>query len=73
MKRWPLSGFTRVLKLEKLKDDSLVAPYIQKLQLNLEEIEKGGYDHFMLKEIYEQPKAITDTYRGRLLKGASYY
>ena len=34
--------------------------------MNLEQIEKGGYDHFMLKEIYEQPKAITDTYRGRL-------
>ncbi len=36
-------------------------------QMNLEEIEKGGYDHFMLKEIYEQPRAIKDTYRGRLL------
>ena len=34
--------------------------------MNLEEIEKGGYDHFMLKEIYEQPRAILDTYRGRL-------
>ncbi|RED50499.1 glutamine--fructose-6-phosphate transaminase (isomerizing) [Seonamhaeicola aphaedonensis] len=56
------------IKIRKIKDDSLVAPYIQKLQLNLEEIEKAGYDHFMLKEIYEQPKAITDTYRGRLLR-----
>ena len=35
--------------------------------MNLEQIEKGGYDHFMLKEIYEQPNAIRDTYRGRLL------
>ena len=35
--------------------------------MSLEEIEKGGYDHFMLKEIHEQPKAITDTFRGRLL------
>ena len=42
-------------------------PYIQELQLNLEQIEKGGYDHFMLKEIYEQPTVIKDTYRGRLL------
>ena len=42
-------------------------PNILELQLNLEEIEKGGYDHFMLKEIYEQPRAIKDTYRGRLL------
>ncbi|WP_282134673.1 glutamine--fructose-6-phosphate transaminase (isomerizing) [Seonamhaeicola maritimus] len=54
------------IKVRKIKDDSIVAPYIQKLQLNLEEIEKGGFDHFMLKEIHEQPKAITDTYRGRL-------
>ncbi|HXJ99914.1 MAG TPA: glutamine--fructose-6-phosphate transaminase (isomerizing) [Gelidibacter sp.] len=55
------------IKIRKIKDDSLVNPYIQKLQLNLEQIEKGGYDHFMLKEIYEQPLAIKDTYRGRLL------
>jgi hypothetical protein len=34
--------------------------------MNLEQIEKGGYDHFMLKEIYEQPNVIKDTYRGRL-------
>jgi len=56
------------IKIRKIKDDSLVAPYIQELQMNLEEIEKGGYDHFMLKEIYEQPRAIRDTYRGRLLR-----
>ena len=55
------------LKIRKIKDDSLVDPYIQELQLNLEQIEKGGYDHFMLKEIYEQPSVIKDTYRGRLL------
>jgi len=55
------------LKVRKIKDDSLVDPYIQKLQMNLEQIEKGGYDHFMLKEIYEQPSVIKDTYRGRLL------
>lgn len=55
------------IKVRKIKDDSLVNPYVQKLQLNLEQIEKGGYDHFMLKEIYEQPEAIRDTYRGRLL------
>ena len=54
------------LKIRKIKDDSLVAPYIQELQMNLEQIEKGGYDHFMLKEIYEQPNVIKDTYRGRL-------
>jgi glucosamine--fructose-6-phosphate aminotransferase (isomerizing) len=55
------------LKIRKIKDDSLVDPYIQELQMNLEQIEKGGYDHFMMKEIYEQPNVIKDTYRGRLL------
>ena len=55
------------VNIRKVKDDSSVAPYIQKLKLNLEQIEKGGYDHFMLKEIYEQPSVIKDTYRGRLL------
>ena len=55
------------IKLRKIKDDSVVYPNIKELQLNIEEIEKGGYDHFMLKEIYEQPRAILDTYRGRLL------
>ena len=55
------------LKVRKIKDDTLVDPYVQELQLNLEQIEKGGYDHFMMKEIYEQPSVIKDTYRGRLL------
>jgi len=55
------------IKIRKIKDDSLVDPYVQQLQLNLEQIEKGGYDHFMMKEIYEQPSAIMDTYRGRML------
>ena len=54
------------LKIRKIKDDSLVDPYIQELQMNLEQIEKGGYEHFKLKEIYEQPNVIKDTYRGRL-------
>ncbi|NQX81864.1 MAG: glutamine--fructose-6-phosphate transaminase (isomerizing) [Flavobacteriaceae bacterium] len=55
------------IKMYKVADDSQVEPYIQELKLNLDQIEKGGYDHFMLKEIYEQPRAVTDTYRGRLL------
>lgn len=54
------------LKIRKIRDDKEVSPYVQELQLNLEQIEKGGYDHFMLKEIYEQPQAIKDTFRGRL-------
>lgn len=41
-------------------------PYIQELELKLEALEKGGYDHFMLKEIYEQPNSIHDSLRGRL-------
>ncbi|WP_298531462.1 glutamine--fructose-6-phosphate transaminase (isomerizing) [uncultured Algibacter sp.] len=60
--------FHKGIKIRKIKDDSLVDTYVQELQINLEQIEKGGYDHFMLKEIHEQPKAITDTYRGRLLR-----
>ena len=41
-------------------------PYIQKLEMDLEKIEKGGYDYFMLKEIYEQPQVIRDCMRGRM-------
>lgn len=41
-------------------------PYINQLEMELEAIEKGGYDHFMMKEIYEQPKSIADCLRGRL-------
>ncbi|ADF54817.1 MAG: glutamine--fructose-6-phosphate transaminase (isomerizing) [Zunongwangia sp.] len=55
------------VKVRKILNDSEVDAYVHELQLNLEQIEKGGYDHFMLKEIYEQPNAIRDTYRGRLL------
>jgi glucosamine--fructose-6-phosphate aminotransferase (isomerizing) len=55
------------IEIRKIKDDSIITPEIQQLKMNLEQIEKGGYDHFMLKEIHEQPHAITDTYRGRLI------
>jgi glucosamine--fructose-6-phosphate aminotransferase (isomerizing) len=41
-------------------------PYIQTLEINLSELEKEGYEHFMLKEIYEQPRSIRDSMRGRL-------
>ena len=54
------------LKMYAIPDNSRLDPHIQELQLSLEKIEKGGYDHFMLKEIYEQPNAIIDTFRGRL-------
>jgi glucosamine--fructose-6-phosphate aminotransferase (isomerizing) len=55
------------IKVRKIYDDSIVDAKIQELQMSLEQIEKGGYDHFMLKEIHEQPKAIIDTYRGRMI------
>jgi glucosamine--fructose-6-phosphate aminotransferase (isomerizing) len=57
----------RGIKVRKIDNDKPVDPQIQELKLSLDQIEKGGYDHFMLKEIYEQPKAIIDTYRGRML------
>jgi glucosamine--fructose-6-phosphate aminotransferase (isomerizing) len=41
-------------------------PYIQELEMHLEAIEKGGYEHFMLKEIFEQPRSILDSMRGRI-------
>jgi len=42
------------------------SPFIQQLEMELEAIEKGGFEHFMLKEIYEQPKVIGDAVRGRM-------
>ena len=57
----------REVRVRKIQDDIHVTnPEIQELELNLEQIEKGGYDHFMLKEIFEQPNAVRDTLRGRL-------
>lgn len=44
-------------------------PEVTKLELNLSQLEKEGYDHFMLKEIFEQPKTIRDSYRGRINEG----
>ena len=57
------SGFNLEIKTIKNKK---ITPYIQELQITLETIEKGGFPHFMLKEIYEQPKSILDTMRGRI-------
>jgi glucosamine--fructose-6-phosphate aminotransferase (isomerizing) len=50
----------------KTIENTIKTPYIQELELKLEMLEKGGYDHFMLKEIYEQPNSIRDSLRGRL-------
>ncbi|MFD2786841.1 glutamine--fructose-6-phosphate transaminase (isomerizing) [Hymenobacter rubripertinctus] len=48
------------------REDVKQTPYIQKLELELDRIEKGGYEHFMMKEIFEQPRSILDSMRGRL-------
>ena len=55
------------IDIRTIKENTRIEPAIQELRLNLEQIEKGGYEHFMLKEIFEQPKSILDTMRGRLL------
>jgi glucosamine--fructose-6-phosphate aminotransferase (isomerizing) len=54
-------------RLRWIKDDAVSEYDTHELELSLEQIEKGGYDHFMLKEIFEQPAAITNAFRGRLL------
>ncbi|KPK84142.1 MAG: glutamine amidotransferase [Bacteroides sp. SM23_62_1] len=50
----------------KTIDNNKLVPKVQQLDLDLEEIEKSGFDHFMLKEIFEQPRSIQDTFRGRI-------
>ena len=55
------------LTVREIEKDSIIDPFVQELKQNIEEVEKGGYEHFMLKEIFEQPQSITDTFRGRLI------
>ena len=50
----------------KTIDNTIKTPFIHELEINLESIEKGGYEHFMMKEIFEQPRSILDSYRGRI-------
>jgi len=52
--------------LIKRLDNVIQTPMIQELNMKLEMLEKGGYDHFMLKEIFEQPRSIQDCMRGRI-------
>lgn len=52
----------KIIDIKKHK----ITPYVQKLQLDLNALEKGGFEHFMLKEIFEQPRSIRDSMRGRL-------
>lgn len=54
------------LKVYNIRNSEQKNPYIQELELQLEALEKGGYEHFMLKEIHEQPRSIRDCFRGRL-------
>ena len=55
------------VEIRSIKDNQKISPAVRELKLSLEQIEKGGYEHFMLKEIFEQPRSIHDTMRGRLL------
>ncbi|GHB57801.1 glutamine--fructose-6-phosphate transaminase (isomerizing) [Persicitalea jodogahamensis] len=56
------NGELNILNLDNVQQ----TPYIQKLEMELDAIEKGGYEHFMLKEIFEQPRSIADSMRGRV-------
>ncbi len=56
------------LKIRTIRNQEKV-PYVEKLEMNLSQLEKGGFDHFMLKEIFEQPRSIRDSLRGRLNAG----
>lgn len=53
------------IKIKTIKNRE-ITPYVHELEMNLEAIEKGGYEHFMLKEIYEQPQSIRNSMLGRL-------
>lgn len=59
------------LTLKTIKNQTKT-PYIHELEMKIETLEKGGYDHFMLKEIYEQPRSIQDCMRGRLMLNQNY-
>ncbi len=65
-----------VIKNGELKvvtlDNTTTTPYVHKIELELEAIEKGGFDHFMLKEIFEQPRSIADSMRGRVQAEAGH-
>ena len=61
-----LAIITRKQLILKTIDNHELEPEIKKLDIGIEAIEKGGFDHFMLKEIFEQPQSINDTFRGRI-------
>ena len=55
----------RKLEITNIRNEKK-KPFVERLEMKLEQIEKGGFEHFMLKEIFEQPKAISDSMRGRI-------
>lgn len=55
------------IDIRNISDNNKINPFVQEIKIKLKEIEKGGYEHFMLKEIYEQPDSVLDILRGRLL------
>lgn len=57
----------QTISVFNIESNTTIEPYIHQLTLDIEQIEKGGYEHFMLKEIYEQSRSIYDSLRGRLL------
>jgi len=52
--------------LKTVENEAEITPEIQQLELSIGELEKNGYEHFMLKEIFEQPKTISDSFKGRI-------
>ncbi|HLW06369.1 MAG TPA: glutamine--fructose-6-phosphate transaminase (isomerizing) [Marinilabiliaceae bacterium] len=60
------------LDLKTLNNDS-ISPHVEKINLSIDRIDKNGYNHFMLKEIHEQPSTITDTFRGRMAADESKF
>ena len=58
-------NYSELIEIKTI-DNECITPFIQQLKINLDTIEKSGFPHFMLKEIYEQPKCILDTMRGRI-------
>ena len=59
-------GLDKKIEVRRIKNDEKLNPRREELQWNMDQIQKDGYDHYMLKEIHEQPRAIRDTLRGRM-------
>ena len=55
------------LKIKNIKNNIIKNPYIHQLKTKIEELEKGGFPHFMIKEIFDQPESLRNTMRGRIV------